>query len=234
MIRLTGVKKSYVAREHTTHVLKGVDVEIEQGEFVSIVGRSGSGKTTLLNIIGGLDGDYTGKVEVDGQDLHGLGDRELSAYRSRKVGFVFQSFHLLEHMSCLENAALPALFARTGETSAQVEKRAQEVLEQVGLADKIHARPSHLSGGQKQRVAIARALYNRPKLMVCDEPTGNLDRATAQSVLDIFTALNEDEGVTVLVVTHDDMVSRMARRTIQIEDGQIRTLDDGEDTGAKA
>ena len=224
MIRVRGLKKAYRTRHHVNEVLRGVDLDVEEGEFVAIVGRSGSGKTTLINVIGGLDSDYTGEVEVQGRTLSRLDDVALSSYRNEHVGFVFQSFHLLEHLSCLENAAMPANFTR-GKKARSLEeahKRAREVLTQVGLEDKCEDLPRNLSGGQKQRVAIARALFNRPTLIVCDEPTGNLDSETAESVLELFRTLNRDGGVTLLIVTHDDFVAEAADRCVRVHDGVVK------------
>lgn len=231
MIRLRGMRKSYRTGKVVNQVLRGVDLDIDAGELVSIVGPSGSGKTTLLHAIGGLDTDYEGRVEIDGKDLHELDDAALSAYRNRDVGFVFQSFYLLSHLTCQENVALPALFSRGGDvlTHKQALDRAVEVLEQVDLGEKVHAPPTTLSGGQRQRVAIARALFNHPKLMLCDEPTGNLDSVMGRAIIDLFRKLNEVEKITVIIVTHDPAISRATPRNILCKDGQLR-----EDGGAYA
>lgn len=223
MIRVRGMEKSYRTGKLVNKVLHGVDLDIDAGEFVAIIGPSGSGKSTLLHALGGLDRDFTGSVEVDGRDLHKMSDVQLSDYRNRHVGFVFQSFNLLQHLSCRENVALPAQFAR-GEDLPSPEaaaKRAAEMLERVGLEDKIDALPNTLSGGQKQRVAIARALFNRPRLMLCDEPTGNLDSKTGSHILGLFRDLNKEDGITLLIVTHDPRISEIAPRTIRVEDGQL-------------
>jgi putative ABC transport system ATP-binding protein len=223
MIRLRGVRKSYTTNKVANEVLKGVDLDIEAGEFVAIVGRSGSGKTTLLNIIGALDSQYQGSVMVDGKELRTLADVEISQYRNQNVGFIFQSFYLLEHMTCVENVALPAVFARGAdvlEPQAAL-ARAREVMTQVELSEKFDALPNTLSGGQKQRVAIARALFNKPKLMICDEPTGNLDTSTAHSILELFRKLNDEHGITLVIVTHDDMISRACKRVVHIADGAL-------------
>ncbi|HEY0139009.1 MAG TPA: ABC transporter ATP-binding protein, partial [Nannocystis sp.] len=172
MIRARGVHKSFRTGKTELPVLRGVDLEVADGEFVAVVGRSGSGKSTLLGILGGLDTDYRGEVEVGGQDLRKLSDARLSAYRNASIGFVFQAFHLLDHLSCIDNVALPAMFVRgaaaTSDTVARA--RAQELLERVGIPEKASAKPSTLSGGQKQRLAIARALFHRPALLIGDEP----------------------------------------------------------------
>lgn len=227
MIRARGVHKSYWSGKSELPVLRGVDLDVADGEFVALVGRSGSGKSTLLGILGGLDSDYRGEVQVGGQDLRGLSDARLSAYRNRSIGFVFQAFHLLDHLSCLDNVALPALFVRdgTGLSDRESEARALTLLERVGIPEKATARPSTLSGGQKQRLAIARALFHRPALLIGDEPTGNLDSGTAQEVLAMFTALCRDDKVTLVMVTHDPVVARAADRVIEIRDGLVVPVD---------
>ena len=219
MIRARGLHKSYRTGKTELPVLRGVDLEIAGGEFVAITGRSGSGKSTLLGILGGLDTDYRGEVEVAGQDLHKLSDAALSVYRNRTVGFVFQSFHLLDHLSCLDNVMLPSLFAREQGTEAALTERGKLLLEKVGIPEKATSRPSTLSGGQKQRLAIARALFHRPALLIGDEPTGNLDSASADSVMELFTGLCRDEKVTLVLVTHDPGIAVRADRVIEIHDG---------------
>ncbi|MCA9714908.1 MAG: ATP-binding cassette domain-containing protein, partial [Myxococcales bacterium] len=184
-------------------------------------------RPTLLNIIGGLDSDYEGAVEVEGKRLHEMTDLEASAYRNNHVGFVFQSFHLFDYMSCLENVMLPSLFDRKGGAAADARARALDLLDQVGIAEKASQPPMNLSGGQKQRVAIARALFNRPSMMICDEPTGNLDRRSGDAILELFRALNQDDRITLLIVTHDPLIADAATRCVRIEDGQVR-----EDSGA--
>ncbi len=222
MIRIRGMRKSYTTGKVVTDVLRGVDLDIEDGEFISIIGPSGSGKSTLLHAIGGLDSDYTGSIEVGGRDLAKLRDAELSAYRNETVGFVFQSFYLLPHLTCLENIALPAVFKRGQELDqAAAHARARAVLAQVDLAEKADALPTMLSGGQRQRVAIARALFNRPKMLLCDEPTGNLDSKAGGAILDLFRTLNEKDGITVLVVTHDPSIAASTPRRILVSDGAL-------------
>ena len=223
MIRARGLHKSFHTGKTELPVLRGVDLDVADGEFVALVGRSGSGKSTLLGILGGLDTDYRGAVEVGGQDLRKLGDAQLSAYRNTSIGFVFQSFHLLDHLSCLDNVTLPALFVRgkSGQDDAAARARAQELLARVGIAEKAETRPSTLSGGQKQRLAIARALFHRPALLIGDEPTGNLDSATAEDVLTLFTRLCRDDKVTLVLVTHDPTIARAADRVVEIRDGLI-------------
>jgi ABC-type lipoprotein export system ATPase subunit len=218
IIRLREVSKAYRAGRASTQVLRDVSLEVEAGEFLAIVGTSGSGKSTLLNIMGGLDTQYTGHVEVAGRDLSRLGDRELSAFRNATIGFVFQQFNLLEHLSCAENVAMPAIFGdHSDEEAAQHAARA---LERVGLGDRLGDLAANLSGGQKQRVAIARALFNRPAILLCDEPTGNLDSNTGRQVIELFKSLNGD-GITMLIVTHEARVSTVAHRILRLEDGVL-------------
>ncbi len=223
MIRLSGVHKTYRTGQTNLDVLKGVDLEIAAGEFVSIIGRSGSGKTTLLNIIGGLDSDYRGTVEVEGTQLGQMSDRDLSRYRNRHIGFVFQSFHLLGHMTCLENVILPALFdgGQGSLSTRDAQARGLELLAQMDLADKAKSRPIHLSGGQKQRIAIARALLHKPSLLICDEPTGNLDRESGDAILNLFSELNRRDGITLIIVTHDDLIAEAAARVVRIVEGNV-------------
>ena len=223
MIRVRGMQKSYRTGKLVTPVLHGVDLEIAEGEMVSIIGPSGSGKSTLLHAIGGLDRDYEGTIEVEGRDLRKMSDVELSDYRNRHVGFVFQTFNLLPHRSCLENVALPALFARGDGvlTPEKAEERAREVLRRVDLDDKIDALPTTLSGGQRQRVAIARALFSQPRLMLCDEPTGNLDSQMGAIIMELFGRLNREDGITVVIVTHDPRIATATDRTVRVEDGKV-------------
>lgn len=219
MIEVSGLSKFYGAGEARTAVLDDVSLEIKDGDFVAIVGTSGSGKTTLLNIIGGLDRGWKGRVMVEGESLGDLGDSALADMRNSRLGFVFQQFNLLDHLTALENVLLPAFF---GEKDTDVlQGRAVELMHRVSLSDKLDARPPQLSGGQKQRVAIARALLREPRIILCDEPTGSLDRDTGVQVLDIFSKLNEDEGITVVMVTHEEHIAQMARRIVRLEDGRV-------------
>ncbi len=214
MIRLEGVQKSYGAQP----VLRDVALSVEPGELVSLVGRSGSGKSTLLHIMGGLDRRYAGRATVLGHDLHALDDARLARFRNREVGFVFQAFNLLDHLTARENVKLPAYF--TDGDTAGADERAVAALERVGIGDKAESRPSALSGGQKQRVAIARALYHTPKLLLCDEPTGNLDSETGAQIIELFRALNKD-GLTLVIVTHEERVSSVASRVLRLVDGKL-------------
>ena len=220
IVKIRGLNKYYGRGRTRNHVLKGLDLEIGAGEIVSIVGTSGSGKTTLLNIIGGLDRDFDGVVELAGQNIHRLGDRKLSRLRNETIGFVFQAFNLLPHISCAENVMVPAYFSGQGKLGDSRE-RARELVALVGLEEKTDERPTELSGGQRQRVAIARAMFNRPKIILCDEPTGSLDQATGRQILSLFQDLNRDDGTTVVLVTHDERVSEACTRVIRIEDGHI-------------
>jgi ABC-type lipoprotein export system ATPase subunit len=220
MIEVRDLHKSYSSEGHGREVLRGIDLTVAAGELVAILGRSGSGKTTLLNIIGGLDTGYQGVVEVGGQRLRQLSDRQLSRYRNTMVGFVFQSFHLLDHLTSLDNVALPARFAR-GESvldQSAARSRAAELLAEMGLAEMAEVRPPHLSGGQKQRIGIARALFHRPKLLLCDEVTGNLDTDTGSEILQVLRKLN-NHGVTLVMATHDPEISAMAHRIIRLGNG---------------
>ena len=219
-IAVRDLEKYYGSGEGRTRVLHEVDVEIDRGEFVAIVGTSGSGKTTLLNVIGGLDRDYAGSVEVDGRDLAELSDRDLAEMRNHAFGLVFQQFNILDHLTARENVALPGFFTRGREgRDAQIDPVA--LLERVGLGDKIDEHPNHLSGGQQQRVAIARALYGNPEHILCDEPTGNLDRSTGLQIMEMFQKLNREDGMTLVMVTHEEHIARMAERIIRLEDGHV-------------
>jgi ABC-type lipoprotein export system ATPase subunit len=221
VIRITDLEKRYPADDR--RVLAGARVVIGAGEIASLVGRSGCGKTTLLNIVGGLDTKYSGNVEIDGRDLRELDDVELAHYRRRRVGVVFQAYHLLDHLSCAENVAISALFGRSGSTSTPRarRRRADEVLELVGLAGVGDLRPHRLSGGERQRVAIARALFNRPALLLLDEPTGNLDATTGGEILELLGALHGAGGLTVLAATHDPTIVAAGSRRLVMTDGLI-------------
>ena len=223
IIRLSDVEKSYGKGAGMTPVLRGVSLQVEKGEMVALVGQSGSGKSTLLNIIGGLDTADSGNVAVLGTDYVKANDKTIAGLRNKKIGFVFQSFNLLDHLNCVDNVSLPNMFAEKGgsESASSVRQRARESLSRVGLADYFLRTPAELSGGQKQRVAIARALFNQPELLLCDEPTGNLDSDTGEQVISFFQKLNKEDGMTLLVVTHEERVSSAARRIVRIVDGAI-------------
>lgn len=203
----------------TVPVLKNVCFEMEEGEYVAIMGPSGSGKTTLMNIIGCLDQATSGTFLLDGEDIGGLNDNQMSEIRLRKIGFVFQSFQLLPRQSALENVMLPLSYA--GVPQKERRERAVMALERVGLGDRIDFKPTQLSGGQKQRVAIARAMVNHPKILLADEPTGALDSKSGEQVMDLFHSLNE-EGVSILMITHDADIASCAQRQVIIRDGILR------------
>jgi putative ABC transport system ATP-binding protein len=218
VVRLRDVTKSYGAGNARTQVLRGVSLDVDPGEFLALVGQSGSGKSTLLNIIGGLDHPDAGEVEVLGMDTQRASDGRKAALRNESIGFVFQAFNLLDHLNVLDNVVLPASFSRK---SGDARARGREALRRVGLSDFAQRKPGELSGGQKQRVAIARALFGEPKLLLCDEPTGNLDSETGKEVIDFFRELNAKDGVTLLIVTHERRVSSVATRVIAMRDGMI-------------
>jgi len=217
-LRLEGVSKTYRRQGVPVEALRGVDLQIERGEFVAIMGRSGSGKSTLLHILGLLDTEYEGRYDLDGIQVSGQSADALSPLRNRMIGFVFQSFHLLPQLSILENAELPALYARDRDPSV-CRGAARERLEQMGLGDRLDHRPGELSIGQRQRAGIARALVNDPRVLLADEPTGALDSRTAEEILEILHGLH-DSGATLVMVTHDPEVAAVASRIIQIRDGQ--------------
>ena len=232
VVSVRDVYKSYGHHQAKTPVLRGVSLEIKQGEIVALIGQSGSGKSTLLNIIGSLDSWDKGHVEVLGLDFSKTKESRLAAMRNKDVGFVFQSFNLLEHLTCIENVVLPSSFTTTSEKDANA--AGMRALERVGLVDLAHRPPGELSGGQKQRVAIARALFSGPKLLLCDEPTGNLDSETGENVIEFFGELNRDDGVTLLIVTHEERLARFAQRVIHIKDGVIDRDKSSADDGDKA
>ena len=218
VVRLRDVTKSYGEGAGKTKVLQGVSFDIEKGELIALVGQSGSGKSTLLNIIGGLDVPDAGEVEVLGIDTLRADDAVRAKMRNESIGFVFQAFNLLDHLSVLENVTLPSSFSKN---SRDITGRGREALRRVGLSDFAKRSPGELSGGQKQRVAIARALFNSPTLLLCDEPTGNLDSETGKEVIDFFRELNAKDGVTLLIVTHERRVSSVAKRVIAMKDGML-------------
>lgn len=219
MIKLRQLTKTYPAGAGQVHALDRVDLDAEAGQFLAIAGKSGSGKSTLVNLIGGIDRPSSGRIEVDGKPLDELGESALAAWRGRHVGVVFQFFQLLPTLTVLENVMLPMDFAATL-SGAQARRRAHALLEQFGIADHAGKLPTALSGGQQQRAAIARALANQPRLVIADEPTGNLDSATSAEVLQILGALPRS-GTTVLMVTHETHAERFAQRIIRLRDGRI-------------
>jgi len=218
LVELEGLEKRYATGRTDVHALRGVDLRIEAGELVAILGPSGSGKTTLMELLGCLSRPSAGRYRFGGRDVAALGGDALARVRNREIGFVFQSFNLLPRQTALENVELPLVYARAGR--AERRRRAREVLERVGLAERIQHRPAELSGGERQRVAIARALVNRPSLVLADEPTGNLDTATGREIMELLGELHA-EGHTVVLVTHDPTVGEQARRRIRIRDGRL-------------
>jgi putative ABC transport system ATP-binding protein len=220
VIRLENVYKTYDLGEIQVQALRGVTLSIQKGEFVAVMGSSGSGKSTLMNILGCLDRPTRGRYFLDGIDVSGMTKQELARIRNRKLGFVFQQFNLLSRTSASENVELPTVYA--GITIEERRKRAAAALARVGLSDRAHHYPSQLSGGQQQRVAIARALVNRPQILLADEPTGNLDSRTSVEIMEILQQLNEEEGLTVVLVTHEPDIAQYARRALEFRDGRIR------------
>jgi putative ABC transport system ATP-binding protein len=220
VIHLEGVHKTYDLGEMKVHALRGVSLDIETGDFVAVMGASGSGKSTLMNILGCLDRPTKGHYFLDGIDVSQRSKVELARIRNRKLGFVFQQFNLLARTSALENVELPTVYA--GIPPEERAKRAKFSLERVGLADRASHYPSQLSGGQQQRVAIARALVNRPSILLADEPTGNLDSRTSVEIMDILQRLNDEEGLTVVLVTHEPDIARYSKRALEFRDGKLR------------
>ena len=218
ILELKGIYKNYIQGKMTVPVLKDVNFSMDEGEYVAIMGPSGSGKTTLMNIIGCLDKPTEGTFLLDGQDIRSCSENDMSDIRLNKIGFVFQSFHLLPRQSALSNVEMPLNYAKVPKKERR--ERAFHALERVGLADRVDFKPNQLSGGQMQRVAIARAIVNNPKLLLADEPTGALDSKSGAQVMELFQKLNE-EGVTVVMITHDSGVAKCAKRIVDIFDGEI-------------
>ena len=219
MIRARDISKRYQDGEGSeVRVLDGLSLDMEQGDFVAVVGPSGSGKSTLLHLLGGLDVHYQGEVEVAGVKLSGLKEPALARFRNEHVGFVFQSFHLIPNLSAVENVLMPSHFGTT--VSPEARRRAESLLDRVGLLAKKDRTPVRLSGGERQRVAIARALFTGPRLLLCDEPTGNLDAATGAGVIALFEELHR-EGLTLLAVTHEERMSSAARRVLRLKEGRL-------------
>jgi len=219
LIKLTEITKDYVLSEDLViNVLKGVNLEIKNGDFTAITGKSGSGKSTLMNILGLLDTPTTGKYILNGTDVSDMEEDELARIRNKEIGFIFQSFNLLPRLNALENVILPSIYA--GMKEEERKKRAKEILESVGLGEKINNRPNQLSGGQQQRVAIARSLMNNPNLILADEPTGNLDTKSGNDVMDILKNLNKD-GKTIVLITHESDIANQAKKIVHMDEGLI-------------
>lgn len=218
LLQLTKISRRYVMGSETIHALREIDVSIERGEYVAIMGPSGSGKSTLMNLLGCLDTPSSGEFHLNGSDVSRMDDNQLAELRNREIGFVFQSFHLLPRSDALHNVELPLIYS--GMPPARRRQRALEVLDHVGLGDRVHHKPNEMSGGQRQRVAIARALVNNPSILLADEPTGNLDSRTGDEIMVLFEELWR-KGNTIILVTHEEVVARHARRIIRLRDGLI-------------
>ena len=218
-IRALDLARSFEVGESTVEALRGIHLTVTRGQFVALVGPSGSGKSTFLNLVGGLDRPTSGELWVNGEELSASREKALTEHRRRRVGFVFQSFNLLPRLSALENVALPLMFV--GASERERLDRARELLRQVGLTDRVDHRPTQLSGGEQQRVAIARALVSRPAIILADEPTGNLDTTTGAEIMALLRNLNHEQGVTLLLVTHDLDAAGFADRVVHLRDGQI-------------
>jgi putative ABC transport system ATP-binding protein len=218
MIQVSGLTKTINTPTHCVEILKGIDLEIPQGQFAAIMGPSGSGKSTLLGLLAGLDTPTSGRIVLDGEDITGLEEDVLALLRGRKIGFVFQSYHLIPTLTAEENVMLPLELSGLSKDGA---KRARELLDSVGLLDRRDHYPVQLSGGEQQRVALARAFVGRPPILLADEPTGNLDTSNGQVVLDLLMTLNRREGTTLVLVTHDRQISEQADRRITLRDGRV-------------
>ena len=221
IIRIEGLHKTYALDGVKVHALRGIDLTLNQGEYLAIMGPSGSGKSTLMNIIGCLDIADQGQYWLSGQDVTQLNSDELAVIRNRELGFVFQNFNLLPRTSALENVETPLIYA--GVSKRERRRRSQELLEQMGLGDRIYHLPNQLSGGQQQRVAIARALITEPSLLLADEPTGNMDTATSAEIMDLLDQLNQHENLTIALITHEAEVAGRAQRRVTLRDGQLET-----------
>lgn len=224
LIQMTGIVKDYEMGEAMVHALRGIDLAVEGGEFMAIVGPSGSGKSTLMNLIGCLDRPSSGEYYLEDRKVDDLSDDELARIRNKKIGFVFQTFNLLPRTNCLHNVELPLLYSSVSRKDR--EKTALDILERVGLADRVYHNPNELSGGERQRVAIARALVNDPTIVLADEPTGNLDSRTGSEIMGILTDLNK-EGKTIVLVTHEKYIADYSARVVYLRDGQVVSEDAG-------
>ena len=221
MLEAINLQKSYKISNNVLKVLKGVHLKIQEGEIVSIIGPSGAGKSTLLHILGGLDRPDEGKVILEEDNLYSLDDTKRAHIRNKKIGFIFQFYHLLPEFTALENVMLPGLICNGNKSIQKLEKKAGSLLDQVGLKKRLKHKPQELSGGEQQRVAIARALMNEPKIILCDEPTGNLDSETGKEIIDLLKDLNKKNKQTLVMVTHDESIAKMSDKTIHMRDGQL-------------
>lgn len=222
------VEKCYGTGQNRFCALRGVDLNVPAGRIAAVAGPSGSGKTTLLNVMAGLDTEYEGRVRADGEPLKNFTERQLAAFRNEHFGFVFQQFHLLDHLNVEENIALPTYFSPAALPASDVRARAVKLARQVGLGDHIGKDPTELSGGERQRVSIARALMNHPDVLFCDEPTGSLDKETGSTITDLFIRLNQKRDLTIVLVTHEQYIAQLADFRYHLEDGQMRQSDQGE------
>ncbi|MBF9297161.1 ABC transporter ATP-binding protein [Mammaliicoccus sciuri] len=220
MINLINVNRHFKNGEETNHILKDINISIDTGEFIAIMGPSGSGKSTLINILGFIDRGYTGEYLFDGENYQQVSDNKLAFIRNKTVGFVFQNFKLIQNNTIMENVSIPLLYS--GMSSKERKQRVESVLKDVGIADKKHLVPNKLSGGQQQRVAIARSIVNKPKFIIADEPTGALDSQTSKDIMDLFVRLNREQNTTMIIVTHDRKVAEQADRVIHILDGRVQ------------
>lgn len=227
IIEMNNITKSfYIGTPNQLNILKGIDITVEEGEFVSIIGTSGSGKSTLMNIIGALDRPTSGSYILDGTNIEEISDNGLSEVRNKQIGFVFQTYNLIPRSSALKNVELPMLY--NGKGRKERRERAEQLLELVGMKDRMSHQPNELSGGQKQRVAIARALVNNPSIILADEPTGALDSATGRLVMDLFHKIHEEEGKTIVLITHNNELADETQRIITLKDGSIISVSNNE------